>query len=77
MCHFIGLEINIEEADYSILEDAANNPVIRLQFRRTQSPFTLTITPASINNLDPFDFNAGNFISIPTIPEAIATPGEC
>ena len=32
VCHFIGLEIYIEEADYSIQEDADSNSVIRLQF---------------------------------------------
>ena len=73
----VGLEINIEEADYSIPENAENNPVIRLQFRRTQSSFTMTILPVSIVDLNQnFSFNAEDFINIPVISEAIATAGE-
>ena len=76
VCHFIVLEINIEEADYTILEDASN-PVIRLQFRRTQSSFTMTIFPVSIIDLNQrFSFNVEDFITIPVIPEALATAGQ-
>ena len=76
---FIALEINIEEYFYNIREEnTATNPVIRLEFRRTQSPFTMTIFPVRIENLDDrFNFTAERFINIPNIPEAIATSGEC
>ena len=75
---FTELEINIEEFDYLVQEDEASNPVIRLQFRRTQNPFTMTIFPVSISDLDQrFNFTAEDFINIPTTPEAIATAGEC
>ena len=73
----VGLEINIEEADYYIIENDESNPGIELQFRRTQSSFTMTIFPVSIVDLNQrFSFTAEDFIDIPVIPEAIATAGE-
>ena len=52
-----------------------SNPRIRLQFRRTQSPFKMTIFPVSIIDLNQrFDFNAEDFIRIPAHAE-LATEG--
>ena len=72
------LDINIEEFYYTIREEnAASNPVIRLQFRRTQSPFTMTIFPVTVNEVINFTGAAEDFIHIPQIPEALATSGGC
>ena len=79
MCHCTGLEINFERDDYSILE-GSSNPVIhvRLQFRRTHRPFTMTIFPVSFVELNQrFNFTGETFINIPMKPEALATSGEC
>ena len=80
MYHCTGLEINFEEADYEFQEDLAYIPAIRLQFRITQSPFTLNIYPVSIidffnTDFDP-SFDAEAFISSETNPGNIATAGE-
>ena len=66
------LEINIEEADYSILEGDSTDPMIRVQFRRTQSPFTMTLHPVGI--MDAYQrFDVGQPSNR---TEAMATPGE-
>lgn len=69
--------INIEEIDYTVLEGDTSDPYIRLGFRRTQAPFTLTLFPVSIVNFsEHFTFNLDDFITIPTNSDAIATAGE-
>ena len=76
MLLFVGLEINFDHTDYSTQEGDATNPVIRLRISRTRSPFTMTITPASINGINQrFNFNAENFIDIPE-SQHFATEGE-
>ena len=75
--HSVGLEITFEEADYSTQEGDITNPEIRLRIRRTRSPFTMTITPASLQDINQrFNFVAENFIDIPD-SQHFATEGEC
>ena len=55
--HFIsflitGLEINFEESDYSIEEGGTLSTDIRFQFRGTQNPFTVTLTPVDIDTAE-------------------------
>ena len=69
----IVLEINFEEPAYRLREGDPQLPPIRLLFRRTQSPITVSLFPVSITEaIDPAGFNMGDFI-----PSGIseATPG--
>ena len=72
----IGLEINFEESDYSILEGSGLSTPIRLQFRNTQNAFTITFSPVTIDAVE--DMGLGrNFINSDTIEErSRAEPGE-
>ena len=45
----IGLEINFERCDHSIEEGGALRTNIRLQFRSNQNPFTVTLSPLSVD----------------------------
>ena len=72
---YIVLEINFEEADYSITEGDPWPPTIRLQFRKTQNPFTMTVFSVSITEaIDPAGFNGSAFIPFDYYYEA--TPGR-
>ena len=72
---YIVLEINFEEEDYSITEGDPWPPTIRLQFRRTQNPFTMTLFSVTITEaIDPAGFNGSAFIQSDDINEA--TPGR-
>ena len=61
-----GLEINFEEADYSVLEGTPLS--VLMQFRSTQSPFTLSVRPISIANAE--DRGLEGFINCASIEEA-------
>ena len=41
------LEINFDQLDYSFTEGVASVPDIKVQFKRTQNPFTLMLYPVS------------------------------
>ena len=70
-----GLEIYFEDSEYSVGEDEAMGAPIHMKFRKTQNPFILTLSPASINDAETV-FNVGNFIDFDTIVEPFrATPG--
>ena len=47
-CHKV-LQINFDQADYSIVEGAAalSSPIL-LQFRENQNPFTIMLTPVTV-----------------------------
>ena len=68
--YHIGLEVNIEEADYSVIEGEAENTVIKLQFRRTQNPFTVTVYPVNITQANK-QFNVGNFFTGEVVDDAM------
>ena len=66
------LEINFEKADYPITEGTPLS--VLMQFRRTQSPFNITLTPVSISSAE--DCGLGDFINCAAIGEDFrATPG--
>ena len=66
------LEINFEEADYSIIEGTPLS--VLMQFRKTQSPFNITLRPVSISSAE--DCGLGDFINGAAIKENFrATPG--
>ena len=60
---YIVLQIYFEEADYYVTEGDLRPPTIRLQFRKTQNPFTMTLFSVTIANLSGFS-------------ESAATPGR-
>ena len=66
----IGLELNIEEADYSVIEGETENTVIKLQFRRTQNPFTVTVYPVNITQANK-RFNVGSFFTGEIVDDAM------
>jgi hypothetical protein len=43
------LEINFEDSKYSVHEDGTPTPPIRVHFRRVQRPFSLVLSPVSID----------------------------
>ena len=66
------LEVNFEEADYSITEGTPLS--VLMQFRRTQSPFNITFRAVSISSAE--DCGLGDFINCAAIGEDFrATPG--
>ena len=66
------LEINFKEAEYPITEGTPLS--VLMQFRRTQSPFNITLTPVSISSAE--DCGLGDFINCAAIGEDFrATPG--
>ena len=68
------LEINIKEVDYSIEEGESENPIIRVQYRRTQNDFTLNLYPVSITvALDHYKLQA----FLPATFTDLATEGVC
>lgn len=74
------LQINFEEADYSFREGSVNPLVIRVQFRETQIPFSLILSPLSIGQARELsstdtDFRVSNFIDVNENIGAMATPG--
>ena len=72
---YIGLDIYIEEDHYTFLEGQTQNPMIRLQFGRTQNPFKMTLFPVSIREaIDPNGFNMSAFITSQAFADA--TPGK-
>ena len=56
----LGLEITIDMCDYSIEEGGALSTNIRLQFRNNQNPFTVTLSPLSVDATE--DLGLGFFI---------------
>ena len=70
-CHCTGLEISFEQPQYSIREGETLSPVMRLQFRETQNPFTVTFYPVSITTAKT-EFEVGDFIMSSVIDEATA-----
>ena len=70
-----GLDVYIEEDHYTFLEGQTQNPIIRLQFGRTQNPFKMTLFPVSIREaIDPNGFNMSAFITSQAFADA--TPGK-
>ena len=60
---YIVLEINFEETHYYVTEGDSRLPTLRLQFRRTQNPFTMTLFSVTITEaIDPTGFNGSAFI---------------
>ena len=47
MLYATELGINFEQLDYSFTEGVASAQKIKVQFRRTQNPFNLTLYPVS------------------------------
>lgn len=75
LCHTV-LEINFEEADYSIEEGVDLSQPIRMQFRTTQNDFTLILCPLSIEEAE--KQNVGDFIDFSSILDGSrATSGDC
>ena len=70
-CHCVGLEISFVEPQYSIREGEALSPVLRLQFRETQNPLTVTLYPVSITTAKT-EFEVEDFIMSSDIDEATA-----
>ena len=71
----IGLEINFEEADYSITEGSGlSTAIIRLQFRNNQNPFNIRFSAVAIASAE--GKGVGSFIISDSIgEEARATAG--
>ena len=67
------LEINFDEADYSITEGDTMSPQISLQFRITESDFTLMLTPVTLMEAEEI-FEVNNFINTANLSQA--TSGE-
>ena len=66
---FPGLEINfdLEGCDYAVFEEGSSslNTPIKLQYRRNQNPFTVTVTPSSIDQAEAMGL--GHFVNSRTI----------
>ena len=72
----IELEINFDQPEYSFTEGEAVIQAIKVQFRRTQVPFTLTLYPVSYTEAVE-NFQVNNFIIEPPQRELeMATAGE-
>ena len=69
------LEINFLESDYSIVEGSAElSSPIMIQLRQNQNPFTLMLSPVSIDTAE--SMNLEDFIYFDTIlPGSRATAG--
>ena len=71
----IVLEIYFEETRYYVTEGDLRLPTLRLHFRRTQNPFTMTLFSVTITEaVDPAGFNGSDFI--PHYDYYEATPGR-
>ena len=71
------MEINFKTLDYSIREgeDATRTTSITMQFRKAQNPFTLLLSPVSIDDAITH-YSLGDFINPNAIAEINkATPG--
>ena len=70
------LEINFLESDYSIVEgDAELSSPIMIQLRQNQNPFTLMLSPVTIDAAE--SKGLGSFINSETIlPRSRATTGQ-
>ena len=69
------LQIAFEDSEYSVTEGAGLSTPIRLQFRSTQSPFNIILSPVTIATA--VDKRLGSFINSDNILEdARATAGE-
>ena len=66
----VGLEIDFEEADYSITEGSGLSAPIRLQFTNNQNPFNIRFSAVNITNAE--GKGVGSFI---IEEEARATSG--
>lgn len=70
-----GLEINFAESDYSIEEGDTLSTDISLQFRNNQNPFTITLSPLTIDVAEGYNLSA--FIDFaPLTFDFIAISGE-
>ena len=59
-----GLKINFDQSHYFFTEGMVSGPEIKVQFKRTQNSFTLTLYPVSL--IDAVDkFHVENFIVDP------------
>ena len=65
----VDLEINFEQSDYSIVEGSKmlSSPIM-LQFRMNQNPFTITLSPVTVNTTE--DNDLGFFINSVTIQDS-------
>ena len=64
------LEINFEESQYSV-QEGETLPMMRLQFKKAQNPFTVAFYPVSITRAMT-EFKLGDFIMFSNINEATA-----
>ena len=70
------LEIRFDLREYSFTEGEAGGHYIKVQFRRTQNPFTLILYPVSHTEAIE-DFNVTNFVGAPPEKEVDkATSGK-
>ena len=65
------LEINFEEDDFSIIEGSPLN--VLMQFRPTESPFTLNVRPVSIADAEDIGLESCSIIG----KASRATAGKC
>ena len=53
MVFCLALQINFRESDYSIVEGSDElSSIITLQFRETQNPFTVRLSPVAIDTAE-------------------------
>lgn len=71
----VGLEINFEESTYFITEADTSDPHIRLQFRRTQNPFTIFLFSVNIVDMNQA-INIEDYVYVYSEANS-ATAGEC
>lgn len=69
------LQINFAEADYSLVEGSLLTNPIRIQFRNTQNPFTLILSPVSIREAEDI-FKVEQFVDTSGDPGSLATSGK-
>ena len=72
---YVVLQINFAEADYLSTEGSTLTNPIRLQFRNTQNPFTLILSPVSIEEAEDI-FKVEQFIDTSGGPGSQATSGK-
>ena len=70
------LEVNFDQLDYSFTEGVAAVPEIKVQFKRIQNPFNLTLYPVSYGEAVE-RFHVDNFIfDLPQTEDERATAGK-
>ena len=68
------LEINFDQLDYSITEGGSSAQEIRVEFRRTQNPFTLILYP--ISHSEAVYYHVDSFIGETPGDDERATSGK-